>query len=103
MWKNKADLANHLGMFIAFLAGCFLVRGTTVFCKINFNGRPKRRCTERVELLLRDQEVLAAVLNRYTEYLTDVICGFLLSVLANSTRVRAASSNIVCGSVYIIH
>jgi len=61
------------------------------------------RCTERVELLLRDQDFLTAVLSRYTEYLTDVIRGFILSVLANSTRVRAASSNIVCGSVYIIN
>jgi len=56
-----------------------------------------------MEFLLRDQEVLAEVLSRYTEYLTDFIRGFLLSVLANSTRVRAASSNILCGPVYIIH
>jgi len=61
------------------------------------------RCTERVEFLLRDQNFLAAVLSRYTEYLTYVIRGFKLSVLANSTRVRAASANIVCGSVYIIN
>lgn len=38
MWKSKADLANHLGMFIAFLAGCFLARGTIVLCKVNLNG-----------------------------------------------------------------
>ena len=56
-----------------------------------------------MELLLRDQDFLAAVLGRYTEYLTDVIRGFILSVLANSTRVLAASSNIVCGSGYIIN
>jgi hypothetical protein len=56
-----------------------------------------------VELLLRDQEVLAAVLSRYTEYLIDVIRGFLLSVLANGTRVLAASSNTLCDPVAIIH
>jgi hypothetical protein len=38
MWKSKEDLANHLGMFIAYLAACFLVLGTIALCKVNLNG-----------------------------------------------------------------